>query len=80
MSEDKADEIATDLTSRMQDAFNSDNKSNEEGVPALKKLLMLEEVTGYLRKQLISEKFIQIGGCSIIGHWLEPLPDGTYPN
>jgi hypothetical protein len=34
----------------MDAAVTGDNKSNDEGVPALQKLLMLEEVTRNLRK------------------------------
>ena len=24
--------------------------------------------------------FIEEDGCKMLGHWLEALPDGTYPN
>lgn len=80
LSEEEAQKLANDLAQDMDEAVTSDNSSNQEGVPALKKLLMLEDVTRKLRKQLISEKFINLGGCQILGRWLEPLPDGTYPN
>ncbi len=33
-----------------------------------------------LRKLAIQEKFLNIGGITILAKWLEPLPDSTYPN
>ena len=80
LSDEQAEEIARALYDKMVKAFESDNKQNEAKKPALGKLILLDEVTRELRKQAIQEKFISGGYCSILGHWLEPLPDGTYPN
>ena len=64
----------------MQDAVEKDNKANEAGRPALKKLLMLEDVTKELRRIAIQDKFLENGGCIVLATWIEALPDGTYPN
>ena len=64
----------------MCDAVNEDNKANSQGRPALNKMMLLDSVNRDLRKLAIQEKFLDIGGISMLGRWLEPLPDGTYPN
>lgn len=49
-------------------------------LPALKKYLLVEEVSRQLRRSAISTVFLENGGCGLLGQWLEPLPDGTFPN
>lgn len=41
---------------------------------------MLDDVCRELRKLSIQERFMDNGGISVLGRWLEPLPDGTFPN
>jgi len=42
--------------------------------------MLVDQVTKDLRKLSVQEKFLDIGGISMLGRWLEPLPDRTYPN
>ena len=42
--------------------------------------MLLDEVTRELRRSTIAQAFIEKGGCGVLGQWLEPLPDQTYPN
>jgi hypothetical protein len=42
--------------------------------------MMLDSVSKELRKLSLQEKFIDLGGAHLLGRWLEPLPDNTYPN
>ena len=45
MSEDDLKKAAQALIRTMQDAVEKDNDSNERGRPALKKLLLIDQVT-----------------------------------
>jgi transcription factor SPN1 len=64
----------------MAQAYHDDNKANSSGKPALNKLMSLDQVCRELKKLSIQEIFIDKKGCTLLGHWLEPLPDKTYPN
>jgi hypothetical protein len=64
----------------MQRAVEEDNANNLKKLPALKKYLLVEEVSRQLRRSAISNVFLENGGCGLLGQWLEPLPDGTFPN
>lgn len=72
--------IAQELATKMQRAVEDDNANNLKKMPALKKYLLVEEVSRQLRRSAISNVFIENGGCGLLGQWLEPLPDGTFPN
>jgi hypothetical protein len=61
-------------------AFHDDNEANEKSKPALQKLVSLDSVCRELKKLSVQEAFLDINGCTQLGNWLEPLPDGTYPN
>lgn len=50
MSEDELKKSAQQLIRTMQDAVEKDNENNDKGRPALKKLLMLDQVTCELRR------------------------------
>lgn len=50
MTEDEIEENAHNLTKLMLDAVNQDNKSNSEKKPALAKTMLLDKVSGDLRK------------------------------
>lgn len=80
MSDDDLKKSACSLIRIMQDAVEKDNLSNELGRPALKKLLLLDQVTQDLRRCAIQHFFLENGGCTVMSQWLEGLPDGTYPN
>lgn len=80
MKEDEIDEVANGLAILMRDAVNEDNQANLEGKPALSKLMLVDKITKDLRNLSVQEKFLDIGGISMLGRWLEPLPDKTYPN
>jgi len=64
----------------MKEAVAQDNEANINRKPALRKLLLLDEITKELRRIPIQENFIERGGCVALADWLYPLPDGTYPN
>lgn len=76
----KIQDNALNLIARMKQAYEQDNKSNQAGKPALKKLFMLDEVTKELRKRSIQDPFIDNGGIRALHSWLNPLPDSTSPN
>ena len=80
MTDDEREKAATALIIQMKTAVAEDNEANSNRKPALKKLLLLEEVTKSLRRIPIQEHFIERGGCNALADWLYPLPDGTYPN
>lgn len=80
MKEEEIDEMANNLAILMRDAVNQDNQANLEGKPALSKLMLVDRITKELRNLSVQEKFLDIGGISMLGRWLEPLPDRTYPN
>ena len=40
----------------------------------------MEEIAKELRRLPIQYFFLDYNGCSVLANWLEPLPDGTYPN
>ena len=80
MSDAVIQTIAQELATKMQKAVEEDNANNAKKMPALKKYLLVEEVTRQLRRSAISTMFLENGGCGLLGQWLEPLPDGTFPN
>ena len=80
MKEEEIDEVANGLAILMRDAVNEDNQANLQGKPALSKLMLVDKITKDLRNLSVQEKFLDIGGISMLGRWLEPLPDKTYPN
>lgn len=80
MSDAEIQSIAQELATKMQRAVEEDNANNLKKLPALKKYLLVEEVSRQLRRSAISQVFLDNGGCGLLGQWLEPLPDGTFPN
>ena len=80
MSEEELQKAAKNLILKMQDAVSNDNESNKKGRPALEKMMLLKEVTKELRRIAIQHYFMENGGCVMMGQWIQPLPDGTYPN
>lgn len=80
MSEEELQKAAKMLIIKMQDAVQNDNESNKKGRPALEKMMLLKEVTKELRRIAIQHYFMENGGCVMMGQWIQPLPDGTYPN
>ena len=71
---------AQELISRMKEADELDREANRNKRPAIKKLIILEEIAKELRRLPIQYFFLDYNGCSVLASWLEPLPDGTYPN
>ena len=71
---------AQELIARMKDADENDREANRNKRPAIKKLIILEEIAKELRRLPIQYFFLDYNGCSVLANWLEPLPDGTYPN
>ena len=79
-NDDQVKEQALVLIAKMKQAFESDNKSNQQKKPALAKLMMLNEITKELRKKSLQNHFIDHGGVRALCFWLAPLPDNTTPN
>lgn len=71
---------AQELIARMREADENDREANSKKRPAIKKLIILEEIAKELRRLPIQYFFLDYNGCSVLANWLEPLPDGTYPN
>lgn len=71
---------AKELVRDMTDAYVHDNESNKNGIPALKKLLLIEDVSKQLKRQDLHDSFIGNGGLPVLATWLYQLPDNTYPN
>jgi transcription factor SPN1 len=63
----------------MEDAVDLDRESNKQGKPAIRRLLMANEVYSTLRKLNIQEEFAE-KGCDILAEWLDMMPDGTFPS
>ena len=80
LSDAECQVIAQELANKMAKAVEDDNANNVKKLPALKKYLLVEEVSRQLRRSAISQMFLEKGGCGLLGQWLEPLPDGTFPN
>ncbi len=54
----KGQEVAMDLLHRMQDAVAQDRASNIAGKPALKRLMMANDVYSQLKKISVQENFL----------------------
>lgn len=80
LTDDDKKAEAQQLIDAMQLAVRQDNKANSEQRPALQKLINLEQISKQIRRIPIQEQFIDQGGCTALGEWLYPLPDGTFPN
>ena len=70
-NEKEANDIAKALIDRMQEAVDLDREANENRQPALRRLLMANEVYSKLRKNQIQEKFLENGGCRVLSQWLD---------
>lgn len=71
---------AQNLIDRMHMADILDKEAFSQKKPALRKLLMANEVYESLRKINVQERFLELGGCRVLADWLDMLPDGTFPN
>jgi len=81
LSHDEILKLAADLKDKMYKAYLDDTKANQLKQPALNKLNILQEVCRELKKISLQRAFLDLrDGCSVLAYWLEPLPDGTYPN
>lgn len=71
------------MISRMEEAFEADQESYAQAKPAFRKLQLSDEIYKELRKNPIQEKFLELGGCEILSHWLDRLDakdESSYPN
>ncbi|KIM33382.1 hypothetical protein M408DRAFT_326111 [Serendipita vermifera MAFF 305830] len=82
-NEDDLDQIAdryvADLRAEMIEAAESDKKAHQDGIPALAKLRMLDQVMDTLQKRQYSTAVMDqdlLGACKI---WLEPLDSKSLP-
>lgn len=67
MSDAEIQAIAQELATKMQRAVEEDNANNVKKLPALKKYLLVEEVSRQLRRSAISQVFLDNGGCGLLG-------------
>lgn len=79
-TDDDAAEIAEDLISRMNNAYEEDRKANQEKKPAIAKLMMLPEVLEKASKSFLWSPLVDGGLLDVLCKWIEPLEDGTLPN
>jgi hypothetical protein len=64
----------------MEDALIEDREANKLKKMAVKRLLMLDKIDGFLMKSSMHEDFLEKDGCQRLADWLHPLPDKSYPN
>jgi hypothetical protein len=64
----------------MHEAVVADRLSNQQGKPALKRLMMANEVYSQLKKLGVQQNFLDNKGCQVLADWLDLMPDGTFPN
>ena len=68
------------LLADMNTAADDDIKANQDSLPALNKLKMLDKVLKFLKVSKYHETFLGMNGCVILGRWLSQLPDGSFPS
>ncbi|OAG32756.1 transcription factor SPN1 [Nematocida sp. ERTm5] len=61
-------------------AYENDRKSNEEGLPALNKLNIMDSMYYRLLKRKNQQELLDSGVLSCLKKWLEPLPDMSLPH
>jgi transcription factor SPN1 len=65
---------------KMDLAVDQDAEANQQGRPAIHKLVMLKEVEEVLENIHLHEDLLEAGLLNILKQWLEPLGDGSIPN
>jgi transcription factor SPN1 len=73
------DKKVDDLVRKMAEAIDQDRESNRQGKPAIRRLMMANEVYQTLRKSTLQEEFAE-SGCEVLAEWLDMMPDGTFPS
>jgi transcription factor SPN1 len=68
------------LLTDMGTAADDDIKANQDSLPALNKLKMLDKVLKFLKVSKYHETFLTMNGCVVLGRWLSQLPDGSFPS
>lgn len=72
--------VTDELQGKMVDAIEADWEANRSKKPALKRLMIQNEVFGQLKKIPVQNRFLEKQGCSVLANWLSRMPDGSYPN
>ena len=67
MTDEEIQNAASDLAQKMQKAVEEDNSNNLKKLPAIKKYLLLDEVSRQLRRSAIATSFLDNGGCGLLG-------------
>lgn len=64
----------------MTQAVQTDRDCNKEGKPAIRRLLLANEVYSTLKKINVQQIFLEQKGCKVLAEWLDLMPDKTFPN
>ena len=73
-------DICRSLLARMEAAYDADNEAVQQHKPAIHKLKLLKEVESTMIQRHMHETLLFEGALTVMGTWLEPLPDMTLPN
>lgn len=69
------------MKKKMDSALDIDRDSNERKKPAFQRFKILSEVENILRKtEEWQITFQDNNGMQCLSDWLDPMPDGSYPN
>ena len=68
------------LLADMKKAADDDIEANNNSLPALNKLKMLDKVLKFLKVSKYHDTFLIMNGCVVLGRWLSQLPDGSFPS
>ena len=78
--EEEDENMIDQLLADMNSAADEDIVANENSLPALHKLKMLDKVLKFLKVSKYHETFLVMNGCVVLGRWLSQLPDGSFPS
>jgi transcription factor SPN1 len=68
------------LLKEIRGAAEEDEEHNKKGLPATKKLEILDDVYEKLLHKKVHEELLEKGVLKYLKRWLEPLPDKSLPN
>jgi hypothetical protein len=74
------DARANNLVARMKEACEIDHYSNKKKQPAIRRMILSQEVYREIKKISLQDKFLENGGCQAFADWINQMPDGTFPN
>ncbi|KAJ6826752.1 protein IWS1-like protein 1-like [Iris pallida] len=72
--------IVEHLMAELEVTAEEDAELNRQSKPAINKLKKLPLLTEVLAKKKLQQEFLDHGVLTLLKNWLEPLPDGSFPN